>query len=104
MRSDRFVCRPMGVPTVYVPLLSMMSPISARPYRSQNDGKAERFIETAPREWGASEAVLQLRPSDGRPSAFQTRYNERRHHTAISDQPPLSRLGARVNNVLSNHT
>ncbi len=66
--------------------------IRTRPYRPQTNGKAERFIQTAIREWAY---VRPYRTSEHRTAAlkhFQKHYNGQRDHSSIGDQPPLSRL------------
>ncbi len=66
--------------------------IRTRPYRPQTNGKAERFIQTAIREWAY---VRAYRTSEHRTAAlphFQKHYNGQRDHSSIGDQPPLSRL------------
>ncbi len=66
--------------------------IRTRPYRPQTNGKAERFIQTAIREWAY---VRAYRTSEHRTAAlthFQKHYHGQRDHSAIGDQPPLSRL------------
>ena len=66
--------------------------IRTRPYRPQTNGKAERFIQTAIREWAY---VRPYRTSGHRTAAlshFQKHYNGQRDHSSIGDQPPLSRL------------
>ena len=66
--------------------------IRTRPYRPQTNGKAERFIQTALREWAYRRPYHTSAQRTAALTSFQQRYNERRHHTAIGDQPPLSRL------------
>jgi transposase InsO family protein len=66
--------------------------IRTRPYRPQTNGKAERFIQTALREWAYQRPYRTSAERTAALARFQRRYNERRHHTAIGDQPPLSRL------------
>ncbi len=66
--------------------------IRTRPYRPQTNGKAERFIQTAIREWAY---VRPYRTSEHRTAAlkhFQKHYNGQRDHSSIGHQPPLSRL------------
>ena len=63
-----------------------------RPYRPQTNGKAERFIQTAKREWAYARAY---RSSAWRALAlpgFLHRYNGRRPHRGIGNRTPLSRL------------
>lgn len=66
--------------------------IRTRPYRPQTNGKAERFIQTALREWAYQRPYRTSAHRTAALAHFQRRYNERRDHTAIGDQPPLSRL------------
>lgn len=66
--------------------------IFTRPYRPQTNGKAERFIQTAQREWAYARAY---RTSAWRTLAlpgFLARYNRRRPHRGIGNRTPLSRL------------
>jgi len=70
-----------------------------RPYRPRTNGKAERFIQSALREWAYRTPYLS---SDERTSALASWlhfYNHHRMHSAIG-APPASR----VNNVLSSDT
>ena len=70
--------------------------IYTRPYRPQTNGKAERFIQTAKREWAYARAY---RTSAARTlilAGFLNRYNSRRRHRGIGNVTPLSRLEALV--------
>jgi transposase InsO family protein len=74
-----------------------------RPYRPRTNGKAERLIQTALREWAyatpydtSAQRTLALSP-------WLAYYNGSRRHTALGDRPPLIWLQA-VHNVLANHT
>jgi transposase InsO family protein len=63
-----------------------------RPYTPRTNGKAERFIQTALREWAY---VKPYRSSAHRARAlspFLTSYNTIRPHTAHGRKPPVSRL------------
>jgi transposase InsO family protein len=63
-----------------------------RPYRPRTNGKAERFIQTLLREWAYARAY---RTSNQRTKALAPwlrYYNTERPHTALSYQPPLSRI------------
>jgi len=66
--------------------------VFTRPYRPQTNGKAERFIQTAKREWAYARAyrssVLRALALQG----FLNRYNRRRPHRGIGNGTPLSRL------------
>jgi transposase InsO family protein len=59
--------------------------------RPQTNGKAERFIRTAMEEWG----YLRYENSQARDSALPgwlEYYNQRRNHSALGHQAPVSRL------------
>jgi transposase InsO family protein len=69
-----------------------------RPYTPRTNGKAERFIQTALREWAY---VRSYRNSAHRTKALQpwlTHYNLRRTHSALGNRPPISRVA--MNNLL----
>jgi transposase InsO family protein len=65
--------------------------LRTRPYRPQTNGKAERFIRTLLASWayaavyGSSEE--RTRALDG----WLWHYNQRRRHSALGRQPPVSR-------------
>ena len=63
-----------------------------RPYTPRTNGKAERFIQTALREWAY---VATYSNSAHRQAALQPwmhRYNHHRPHSALGYQPPISRI------------
>ena len=70
--------------------------IFTRPYRPQTNGKAERFIQTAKREWAYRRAYRSSLIRTRMLPAFLTRYNRRRPHRGIGNATPLSRLEALV--------
>lgn len=62
------------------------------PHRPQTNGKVERYQQTLKREWARGQTY---RSSDHRAQAlqhWQRHYNERRHHSAIGNHPPISRV------------
>ena len=66
--------------------------IRTRPYTPKTNGKAERFIQTAIREWAYA---APYRSSAARTLAlrgFTRYYNTARPHAALGYRPPLSRL------------
>lgn len=70
------------------------------PYRPQTNGKAERFIQTALREWAYR---LAYHSSDQRTQALQAwlhHYNHHRSHSALGGLTPMAKL----NNVLGRDT
>ena len=78
--------------------------LRTRPYTPRTNGKAERFIQTALREWAYACAY---RSSAQRSVALQRwihHYNWHRPHTALQSQPPISALRLRGNNLLKLHT
>lgn len=78
--------------------------IRTRPYTPRTNGKAERFIQTALREWAYAASYAN---SDERASELPRwlqEYNFYRNHSALQNRPPISRIGEAVNNVLQLHT
>ena len=74
-----------------------------KPYRPQTNGKAERFIQTALREWAYATA---FHHSDQRRDALSPwlhRYNWHRPHASLDKNPPVSRLGLTRYNLLRTH-
>ncbi len=75
-----------------------------RPYTPRTNGKAERFIQTALREWAYArsydnsvERELQLDP-------WLHDYNFHRPHASLNHNTPVSRSGLNRNNLLSLHS
>ena len=69
-----------------------------RPYRPRTNGKAERLIQTALREWAYGPT---WQTSDERNKALEAWlhfYNHHRPHSALNGQPPASRLNNLVGN------
>jgi transposase InsO family protein len=64
----------------------------ARPYTPRTDGKAERFIQTSPREWAhASPCQTSAERAQAMPARLCD-YNSRRPRSALGGKPPISRL------------
>ncbi|MBA2581112.1 MAG: transposase [Thermoleophilaceae bacterium] len=70
--------------------------LRTRPYTPKTNGKVERYQQTLAREWGYGMAYRSSEDRDGALPHWLAYYNERRHHSAIGDRPPM----ARVRNVL----
>lgn len=68
-----------------------------RPYRPQTNGKAERFIQTAIREWAYRVAYNSSDERSRALSLWLHHYNNHRPHSSLGGKPPCSR----VNNVFS---
>jgi transposase InsO family protein len=69
-----------------------------RPYRPRTNGKAERLIQTALREWAYGPT---WQSSDERNQALEAWlhfYNYHRPHSALGGQPPVTRLNNLVGN------
>jgi len=74
-----------------------------RPYTPRTNGKAERFIQTALREWvyarayqDSSQRNLQMHP-------WLHHYNWHRPHGSLNHAPPISRSGLDQDNLLRLH-
>ena len=80
-KAFRKACRDLG-----------LRHIRTRPYTPKTNGKAERFIQTALREW----AYAQAYPTSDRRAAelpiWLHRYNWHRPHGSLKSKPPISRL------------
>lgn len=77
--------------------------IFTRPYTPRTNGKAERFIQTALREWAYARAY---HTSDQRADElpFWTHgYNWHRPHASLKASTPISRLGLLGDNLLRLH-
>ena len=75
--------------------------IRTRPYTPKTNGKAERFIQTALREWAYAQAYP---TSDRRAEELPVwlhQYNWHRPHGGIKSQTPISRLGLTEDNLLT---
>jgi transposase len=68
--------------------------LRTRPYTPRTNGKAERFIQTALREWAYAKPYRSSAARAGALGRFLTSYNTTRPHTAHGRKPPISRLSA----------
>ena len=78
--------------------------IRTKPYTPKTNGKAERFIQTALREWAYARAYP---TSDNRAEhlpVWTHMYNWHRPHGSLKDQTPISRLGLNRDNLLRFHS
>jgi len=77
--------------------------IRTKPYTPKTNGKAERFIQTALREW----AYAQAYPNSDRRAAelpiWLHRYNWHRPHGSLKSKSPISRLALTEDNLLRLH-
>ena len=75
-----------------------------RPYTPRTNGKAERFIQTALREWAYARAYPTSRQRDAHLTPWLHRYNWHRPHASLNHQPPISRLLLSRDNLLRYHS
>jgi transposase InsO family protein len=76
-----------------------------RAYRPQTNGKAERFIQSALREWAYGIAYDHSSERTAMLAKWQHHYNWHRPHAGIGGVPPMSRLNpASGKNVLTLHS
>jgi transposase InsO family protein len=77
--------------------------VRTKPYTPRTNGKAERFIQTALREWAYAVAY----PNSDRRAAelpvWLHRYNWHRPHGSLKTKTPISRLGKTGDNLLRLH-
>jgi transposase InsO family protein len=66
--------------------------IFTRIYTPRTNGKAERFIQTALREWAYGRTYRHSLERTAYLSAWLHRYNWHRPHSALAARPPISRL------------
>jgi transposase InsO family protein len=93
-RSRRFrnACRRLGLKHIFT-----------RPYTPRTNGKAERFIQTALREWAYARAYDTSQQRAAELPYWIHRYNWHRPHGSIGSMPPISTLGLTRNNLLRLH-
>ena len=78
--------------------------IRTKPYTPKTNGKAERFIQTALREWAYAHAYDHSdRRADALPDWLH-RYNWHRPHGSLKAMTPISRLGLSKDNLLRLHS
>lgn len=74
-----------------------------RPYTPKTNGKAERFIQSALREWAYATTYQNSAERGAALPRWLQRYNWRRPHRSLQRKPPVSRL-LLEDNVLTTHT
>ena len=94
-RSKRFAaaCRKLGLKHIFT-----------RPYRPQTNGKAERFIQSALREWAYGIPYHYSAERTAMLKRWTHHYNWHRPHHGIGGVAPMSRLNRTRNNLLTLHT
>jgi transposase InsO family protein len=94
-RSKRFAaaCRRLGLQHSFT-----------RPYRPQTNGKAERFIQSALREWAYGIPYHHSTERTAMLKRWNHHYNWHRPHQGIGGVAPMSRLNRSRNNLLTLHS
>jgi transposase InsO family protein len=92
-KAFRKACRDLGV-----------RHIRTRPYTPKTNGKAERFIQTALREWAYAQAYPNSQRRAEELPIWLHRYNWHRPHGSLKSRPPISRLAITEDNLLRLHS
>ena len=77
--------------------------VRTKPYTPRTNGKAERFIQTASREWAYARAYETSKQRADELMLWTHLYNWHRPHGGIKNQTPISRLGLKKDNLLRLH-
>lgn len=75
-----------------------------RPYRPRTNGKAERLIQTALREWAYARAYENSQQRAEHLPLWLHEYNWHRPHASLDYNPPISTLSIPVNNLVGLHS
>jgi transposase InsO family protein len=78
--------------------------VRTRPYTPKTNGKAERFIQTALREWAYAFAYPTSQRRAAELPVWLHRYNWHRPHGSLKSKTPISRLALIEDNLLRLHT
>jgi transposase InsO family protein len=89
----RAACKRLGLRQIYT-----------RPYTPKTNGKAERFIQTALREWASARAYQNSDQRSAELLYWHHRYNWHRPHGSLKANTPISGLGLSEDNLLRLHT
>jgi len=78
--------------------------LRTRPYTPRTNGKAERFIQTALREWAYAQLYQNSAHRQHQMQPWLHQYNWHRPHASLGQSPPISRSGLDGYNVLRHHS
>lgn len=78
--------------------------VRTRPYTPKTNGKAERFIQTALREWAYAHAYETSEQRAEQMPRWLHRYNWHRPHGSLKAQTPISRRGLAGDNLMRLHS
>lgn len=77
--------------------------IRTKPYTPKTNGKAERLVQTALREWAYAKAYETSQQRAADLPLWLHRYNWHRPHGSLQSKPPVSSLGLIKDNLLRLH-
>lgn len=77
--------------------------VRTRIYTPRTNGKAERFIQTAIREWAYARLYQNSQQRNSYLQPWIHQYNWHRPHASLNHKPPISRTGRDDNNLLRHH-
>jgi transposase InsO family protein len=92
-KAFRSACKRLGLRQIFT-----------RPYTPRTNGKAERFIQTALREWVYARAYHNSNQRAAELLHWLHRYNWHRPHGSLKANTPISRLGLSEDNLLRLHS
>ena len=92
-KTFRAACKHLGLRQIFT-----------RPYTPKTNGKAERFIQTALREWAYARAYQNSHQRSAELPHWLHRYNWHRPHASLKAKTPISRLGLSEDNLLRLHS
>ena len=92
-KAFRAACKRLGLRQVFT-----------KPYTPKTNGKAERFIQTALREWAYARAYQNSDQRTAELPNWLHRYNWHRPHSSLEANTPISRLGLPEDNLLRLHS
>jgi len=91
-KTFRAACQRLGLRQIFT-----------KPYTPRTNGKAERFIQTALREWAYARAYQNSDQRSEEMLNWLHRYNWHRPHGSLKANTPISRLGLSEDNLLRLH-
>src|SRR3954447_18019000 len=92
-KTFRAACKRLGLRQLFT-----------KPYTPKTNGKAERFIQTALREWAYARAYQNSDQRSAELPNWLHRYNWHRPHGSLKANTPISRLGLSEDNLLRLHS
>jgi transposase InsO family protein len=92
-KAFRAACKRLGLRQIFT-----------KPYTPRTNGKAERFIQTALREWAYARAYQNSDQRSAELVDWLHRYNWHRPHGSLKANTPISRLGLSEDNLLRLHS